>query len=59
MLAGNLPAEKLYSDLGFKYMDTLEMYYEDTGWTAYELYEYILNFSSKKAYYHMGCDHPE
>ena len=23
-------------------MDTLQMYYEDTGWTDYELYEYVL-----------------
>ena len=32
VLAGNVPAEKLYTGLGFKYMDTLKMYYEDTGW---------------------------
>lgn len=43
VLAGNVPAEKLYTGLGFKYMDTLKMYYEDTGWTDYELYEYVLN----------------
>ena len=42
VLAGNVPAEKLYTGLGFKYMDTLRMYYEDTGWTDYELYEYVL-----------------
>jgi len=43
VLGGNVPAEKLYTGLGFKYMDTLKMYYEDTGWTDYELYEYVLN----------------
>ena len=42
VLAGNVPAEKLYTALGFKYMDTLKMYYEDTGWTDYELYEHVL-----------------
>ncbi len=40
VLKGNLPAEKLYTGLGFKYQHTLTMYYEDTGWTDYELYEY-------------------
>lgn len=43
VLAGNVPAERLYTSLGFQYMDTLQMYYEDTGWTYYELYEYVLN----------------
>ena len=40
VLKGNLPAEKLYTGLGFKYLHTLKMFYEDTGWTDYELYEY-------------------
>lgn len=39
VLKGNVPAEKLYSGMGFKYLHTLPMYYEDTGWTDYELYE--------------------
>ena len=42
VLKGNVPAERLYTGLGFKYMDTLQMYYEDTGWTDYELYEHVL-----------------
>lgn len=42
VLKGNLPAERLYSGLGFRYLHTLPMYYEDTGWTDYELYEYRL-----------------
>ena len=42
VLGGNVPAERLYTSLGFKYMNTLKMYYEDTGWTDYELYEYVL-----------------
>lgn len=28
--------------VGFRYMDTLQMYYKDTGWTDYKLYEYAL-----------------
>ncbi len=42
VLKGNVPAEKLYSGMGFEYLHTLPMFYEDTGWTDYELYEYRL-----------------
>lgn len=42
VLGGNIPAKKLYTKMGFKYIDTTQMYYEDTGWTNYELYEYTL-----------------
>lgn len=42
VLQGNVPAQKLYVKMGFKYIDTIEMFYEDTGWTNYELYEYLL-----------------
>ena len=42
VLKGNVPAEKLYSSMGFKYHCTLPMYYEDTGLTDYELYELSL-----------------
>ena len=40
VLKGNLPAEKLYESLGFEYITTLPMFYEDTGWMEFELYEY-------------------
>ena len=40
VLEGNTPAEKLYLDFGFQYTDTVRMYYEDTGWTNFRLYEY-------------------
>lgn len=43
VLGGNIPAEKLYTQMGFWYMDTLQMYYEDTGWADYKLYEYVLD----------------
>ncbi len=42
VLKGNLRAEKLYSGLGFQYLHTLPMFYEDTGWTDFQLYEYRL-----------------
>ncbi len=42
VLDGNFPAEKLYLGFGFQYMATVQMYYEDTGWTDFKLYEYIL-----------------
>ena len=42
VLKGNVPAERLYAGMGFEYQCTLPMFYEDTGWTDYELYEYRL-----------------
>ena len=43
VLKGNVPAERLYPSLGFVYEGELPMYYEDTGETTYELYEYTIN----------------
>ena len=43
VLGGNIPAERLYQGFGFRYMATLKMYYEDTGWTDFKLYEYVLS----------------
>ena len=42
VLEGNLPAERLYPKLGFAYVETVEMYYEDTGNANYELFELVL-----------------
>ena len=42
VLNGNLPAEKLYPKFGFLHIDTIEMFYEDTGLTTYKLYELVL-----------------
>ena len=42
VLGGNLPAERAYAAVGFRYVDTLPMFYEDTGWTDYKAFEYLL-----------------
>ena len=42
VLTGNLPAERLYPSLGFRWIGSFDMYYPDTGRTKYELYEYVL-----------------
>lgn len=42
VLKGNVPAERLYPSVGFTYLHTLPMYYEDTGWTDFLLYEKVL-----------------
>lgn len=42
VLEGNIPAEKAYTKMGFTYLDTIQMFYEDTGWTNYKLFEYIV-----------------
>lgn len=43
VLKGNTPAEKLYTRFGFQSRGVVRMYYEDTGWTDYEVYEYLLS----------------
>lgn len=42
VLKGNIPAEKAYTKIGFIYLDTIQMFYEDTGWTDYKLFEFIV-----------------
>ncbi len=42
VLAGNTAAERLYERCGFCRRITLPMYYEDTGWTDFILYELVL-----------------
>ena len=43
VLKGNVPAERLYPSLGFEYVDTIKLYYADTGCVDFELYEYNLS----------------
>ena len=42
VLSGGVPAKKLYEKMGFKEVVTIDMFYEDTGWTKFDLYEYLL-----------------
>ncbi len=42
VLKGKLPAERLYQAAGFHLLHELEMFYEDTGWTLFLLYELAL-----------------
>lgn len=45
VLYGNLPAVKAYTAMGFQYRGTVRMYYDDTGWTDYEAYEFRIDES--------------
>lgn len=42
VLEGNIPAEELYKGFGFQHMTTVPMFYEDTGWKNFMLYEYVI-----------------
>lgn len=42
VLRVNLPAQRLYSAMGFRYIDTIKLFYEDTGLTDFLLYELVL-----------------
>lgn len=42
VLKGNVPAERLYPKMGFKFIEEQVLYYEDTDWMAFELYELVL-----------------
>lgn len=41
-LASNIPAQRLYEKLGFIYCGKQHWYAQNTGWTDFFLYEYIL-----------------
>lgn len=42
VLAGNVPAQRLYEGQGFLRRAETRMFYEDTGWTDFLLYELLL-----------------
>lgn len=42
VISGNLPANRLYESMGFEPRGTVTLYYEDTGYTDFDLYEYIV-----------------
>lgn len=39
ILGTNSVAEKLYTKCGFEFVQAKPMFYEDTGWTEYKIYE--------------------
>jgi len=41
-LKHNIPAQKFYSKAGFTHVATVNMFYEDTGWKDFLMYEYLL-----------------
>ncbi|HIU25720.1 MAG TPA: GNAT family N-acetyltransferase [Candidatus Copromorpha excrementigallinarum] len=43
VIEGNLPAAKLYVKMGFSYRDTVSMFYEESGWQRFRIYEFPLN----------------
>lgn len=42
VLEGNTPADRAYAAVGFRYVETVSMYYEDTGWMNFRAYEYVV-----------------
>lgn len=42
VLAPNIPAHELYKKCGFQLRETKDLFYEDTGWTQFMLYELVL-----------------
>lgn len=42
VLYGNAPANRLYEQFGFKKLETVTMFYPDTGYTDFELYELVI-----------------
>lgn len=42
VIEGNIPAAIVYTKLGFKYIETIKLYYEDTGWANFKMFEYII-----------------
>lgn len=42
ILGTNTAAERLYTRCGFRFVQAKQMYYDDTGWTEYKLFEYII-----------------
>lgn len=42
VLSGNVPALRLYESEGFRCVETIKLFYEDTGLTDFMLYEYAL-----------------
>lgn len=41
---GDVPASHLYQSQGFIYQGSTAMYYPDTGWTIFDLFEYPIAY---------------
>ena len=41
ILGTNTAAERLYAGMGFQFVQAKPMFYEDTGWTEYKLFEWL------------------
>ena len=39
VLAACKAAERLYTSCGFRFIEAKDMFYEDTGWTEYKMFE--------------------
>jgi GNAT superfamily N-acetyltransferase len=46
ILGTNTAAERLYKGCGFHFVQAKDMFYEDTGWTEYKMYESAVLFLS-------------
>ena len=42
VLKENLPAKRAYAAVGFRRVGDVSMFYENTGWTEFTLFEYLL-----------------
>lgn len=42
VIEANEPAAIVYTKLGFKYVETIKLYYEDTGWANFKMFEYVI-----------------
>lgn len=42
VLQGNLPAHRLYEGVGFHYVDSLKLFYKNTGRAEFDFYDYRL-----------------
>lgn len=42
VLRGNTAAERLYTGMGFQFVQAKEMFYEDTGWAEFMMFELAL-----------------
>lgn len=42
VIEANELAAVVYEKIGFKYLETVKLYYEDTGWANFKMFEYIV-----------------